>query len=152
VADELALAPAEGLTVVWDRDADGEDGPGWRLSGSLDGFSTLRVLTATIADGSALMLCAARPERAEHHDADAVAAAVIGADGTVQTIEEALLSTEYAADGSVTRLGLELYKPGDDYPLRAAGDVTSAGGERSELRFRLDGSEGTAIYEIVRGE
>jgi hypothetical protein len=150
VAEEIELRPAEGLGVAWDLPPAGEGEPAWRVTGSLDGFSALRVLTARTADGSALVLCGALPRGAGHHDEEAVVAAVIGPERAVHPIEEALVSTEYAPDGSVRRLGLELYKPGDDYPVRAAGDATAAAGDRAELRFRLDGSEGTASYEVVR--
>ncbi len=165
MADELSLTPAEGLRVVWDRAAvaalvngDGESQAGWRLEGSLaPGFSTLRVVTGATADGSLLLLCAARPEGAAHHDGEAVAAVVADPEGGMEPISEALVSTEYAADGSIRRLGLELYKPGADYPLRGAGDATrafssEADGERRDsahLSFRLNGSEGVALYEIV---
>jgi hypothetical protein len=152
VAEAVELRLAEGLGVAWDR-SEGEL-PAWRLSGSLDGFSLLRVVTGAGEDGSALRLCAARPDGAEHHDEELVAATVVSADGEMWEIEEALLSTEYAADGSVQRLGLELYRSGDDYPIRAAGDASSTttgddGRRRAELRFRMSGSAGAGTYEIV---
>jgi hypothetical protein len=162
VAD-LELRPVEGISVRWDlgegEEPAGDDAalPGWSLDGSLDGFSALRVVTASARDGQTVCLCAVRPAGAEHHDEEAVVAAVVGADGTTGTIEEALVSTEYGADGSIRRLGLELYKAGEDYPMRAAGDTAAASSstddrgrrDRAEMRFRIDGSEGTAIYEIV---
>ncbi len=166
MGEELSLTPAEGLRVVWDRAtlaalADGGDEPdaGWRLEGSLEpGFTALRVVSGATADGSLLILCAARPEGAAHHDEESVAAIVAEPEGGVVPISEALVSTEYAPDGAIRRLGLELYKEGDDYPLRGAGDATEAtssegGGERRDsarLSFRLDGSEGAALYEIVQ--
>lgn len=166
MADELSLTPAQGLRVAWDRatvaalpTADGEPEAGWRLEGSLDpGFSTLRVVSGATAEGSLLLLCAARPSGAAHHDEESVAALLVGPDGEVQIFDEPLLSTEYAADGSIRRLGLELYKPGDDYPVRGAGDAIHTSshegdGERrrvAQLSFRLDGSEGVALYEIIQ--
>ena len=166
MADELRLAPAEGVGVIWDRAAVAalaapgtEAGPAWRLDGSLEpGFSLLRVVSGATEAGSLLMLCAARPQDAAQDAAELVAARVVGPDGDMDEIEEALVSTQYAADGSIRRLGLELYKPGADYPLRGAGDATSTSSseedgarrDRAELSFRLDGSPGTATYEIVR--
>jgi hypothetical protein len=165
VAEELLLRPAEGIGVVWSRAAagalargDGEPDGGWRLDGSLDpGYTALRVITAATADGSALFICAARPEGAAHHDEEAVAATLVDPDGVVATIEEALISTEYGSDGAIRRLGLELYKGGDDYPVRAAGDAaedlsdrtSGSRHDRARLRFRLAGNEGVALYEIV---
>ena len=166
MADELALAPAEGIRVIWDRAAvaayaagEGEPDPAWRLDGSLTpGFSALRVVSGATADGSVLLLAAARPAAAASHDEEQVAALVAGPDAGAEPIEEALVSTEYAADGSIRRIGLELYKPGDDYPMRGAGDavrtsLAGTGAERhdiSVLDFRLGGSRGVALYEIVQ--
>ncbi len=165
MADEFRLTPAEGVGVVWDRAAVAalatpgtEAGPAWRLDGSLGpGFSLLRVVSGATEAGSLLMLCAARPDAAASHAEELVAACLVGPDGDVGTIEEALVSTQYAADGSIRRLGLELYKPDDDYPVRAAGDATGTSSvdedgerrDRAELSFRLDGSAGSATYEIV---
>jgi hypothetical protein len=166
VADELRLAPADGVGVIWDRAAvaaiakpGAETGPAWRLDGSLDpGFSLLRVVSGATEAGSLLMLCAARPQGATDHAEELVAALLVSPDGDSEEIEEALISTQYASDGSIRRLGLELYRPGDDYPLRGAGDVTGTSSseengarhERAELRLRLDGTPGAAIYELVR--
>jgi len=166
VADQVTLTPAEGISVEWDTDAvralandDAHPQPAWRLDGALaPGFSALRVVSGATADGTLLLLCAARPEAAAHHDEDAVAAVLVSPEGEPEAVEEALVSTEYAADGAIRRLGLELYKEGDDYPVRGAGDATGGGaaaaeGERrdvAELAFRLDGSAGAALYEVVR--
>jgi hypothetical protein len=166
VGEELSLTPAEGLRVVWDRtalaalaDPGDEPNPGWRLEGSLEpAFTALRVVSGATADGSLLVLCAARPQGAAHHDEESVAAIVADPEGDLSPISEALVSTEYAPDGAIRRLGLELYREGDDYPLRGAGDATKAtwseaDGERrdsAQLNFRLDGSEGAALYEIVQ--
>ncbi len=163
---EIALSPADGLRVVWDRDAvtalgrsEAADASPWRLEGSLaPGFEALRVVSAATGDGHLLLLCAARPNGAEHHDQDHVAAVLVDPAGEPESISEPLVSTEYAADGTVRRLGLELYKEGDDYPVRGAGDATDSTAteddgerrQRSELAFRLDGGAGHALHEIVR--
>jgi hypothetical protein len=164
MAEELRLTPAAGLAVTWDLAAvaalakpGAGEGPVWRLEGELaPRFSVLRVVSGATRDGALLVLCAARPGEAEHHDEELVAASVVPPDGEPQAIEEALVSTEYGADGSIRRLGLELYKENDDYPVRGAGDARSragnAGGEGpdlAELEFRLDGSAGAARYEIL---
>lgn len=163
---EVALAPADGLKVVWDpvgvaalaRHGVG-DAHQWRLEGSLaPRFEALRVISGATSDGSLVLLCAARPKGAEHHDEDLVSAVVVDPAGEAKAIEEPLVSTEYAADGAVRRLGLELYKQGEDYPVRGAGDTTGSSSsesdgerhERAELAFRLDGATGRALYEIVR--
>jgi hypothetical protein len=163
VADELRLTPAEGVTVAWDQAAvaalatpDAGEGAPWRLEGELaPRFSALRVISGATRDGALLVLCAVRPAGAEHHDEELVAAVVVSPEGEAQAIEEALVSTEYTGDGSIRRLGLELYKEDDDYPVRGAGDATSSavaddGRKLAELDLRLDGSAGTGRYEILR--
>jgi hypothetical protein len=163
MAEELRLSPAEGLAVAWDRAAvaalakpdDGAEP--WRLEGELaPRFSALRVISGATEEGGLVLLCAARPADAANHDEELVAALVISPEDERHEIQEALVSTEYAADGSIRRLGLELYREGDDYPVRAAGDATSVapaagegGRDVAELDFRLDGSSGAARYEIV---
>jgi hypothetical protein len=165
MADELTLTPAGGVSVVWDPAAvrdltnDGpREQPVWRLDGDISpDLSALRVVSGATKDGALLLLCAARPVDAVHHDEEAVAAVVVSPEGETQAIEEALVSTEYAADGAIRRFGVELYKEDDDYPVRGAGDATAtasteAAGERrdvADLAFRLDGSAGAALYEIV---
>lgn len=159
MADELSLSAADGVRVIWDRHALGTlasrngSGRAARLEGSLGrDWDSVRIVSGAAADGSLLALCAARPAGAANHDTDAVAATVVDPEGAVHEIEEALLSTEYSADGRVRRFGVELYRPGNDYPLRAAGDAIEDDGDGDAviLTFRLDGSEGTALYEIVR--
>ena len=165
MAEELALSPADGIRVVWNRAAverlasdDPPDEATWRLEGPLSpGFSALRVVSGATGEGALLLLCAARPEGASHHDEEVVAALVVNPEGEPEEIEEALVSTEYAADGSVRRLGLELYKASEDYPVRAAGDATVTAStehdgerrDRAELALRLDGRAGAALDEIV---
>jgi len=166
VAEHLTLELAEGLSLSWDPEAarayaeSGETSERtWRLDGSLEpAHSAIRVLSAATDEGAALILAAARPEGADGHGAEAVTAILLGSKGEVTHFEEALISTQYAKDGSVRRIGLELYEAGEDYPLRGAGDSTSTSvadegdlrNERAELRFRLDGCDGVAVYEILQ--
>ena len=82
---------------------------------------------------------------------------LVSRSGEVKPIEEALVSTQYAASGRIERVGLELYAEGDDYPVRGAGDVRRAtAGEEDNFRreqawldFRLDGEAGDAILDIL---
>ena len=158
------LEAGPGLVVRWDGERlaayrqGGDVTPAWDLDGSLSpGHSALRVLAAALEDGSVLLLAAARPVESSAHDGERVAALLIDREGAAEESEEVLLSTEYAADGAIRRTGMEIYRAGEDYPLRAAGDTTgSERDERDELRteraamsFRLDGLSGRAVYEIV---
>lgn len=161
----LALELAPGVAVEWDAaalralsgDALTEEASPWSLRGEPGpAHSALRVLSAALTDGSQLVLAALRPANAEGHDAERVQAALVR-DGEPRLLHEALVSTEYAADGRARRVGLELYEERDGYPLRGAGDAISGGSrtrdgwtwDSAALRFRLDGRGGTALYEIL---
>jgi hypothetical protein len=164
VADEVDLSPAAGIRVSWDRAAVAALGrnpgaePGWRLESPLpERYDALRIVSGATADGALLLLCGALPAGAAHHDQEAIAALVVDADGEAKPIEEALVSTEYAADGSVRRLGFELYQAGHDYPVRAAADSRDTPGgngagrpDVTRMDFRLDGGSGAAVHELVR--
>lgn len=146
---EVSLPVGDGLGVSWNDDGT------WSLTGSLaPGHSALRVLTATL-NGALLILASARPQEADAHDEEKVAALLLENGGKRTEYDEVLLSTQYDSAGSVSRVGLELYPEGDDYPSRGAGDTIELGrgpeGDHSiaTLDFRLDGRRGTAIYEIV---
>jgi hypothetical protein len=160
---EIYLAP--GLQVAWD-DLDAirsdlgsdESPPLWRLQGDLSAsHAAVRVLTGATRKGALLLLAGARPEGAGGHDAESPQAVIVSRSGEVEKIEEALLSTQYAADGTIERIGLELYGEEEDYPVRGAGDATSTSAadegpirrERALLEFRLDGEAGTAILDIL---
>ncbi len=163
--DQASLEPAPGIRVVWD-DLDGlrsglsADEPlaGWRLEGELgSGHSALRVLSAATEKGTLLLLSALRPKDAGGHDQENPRAMIVARSGEVTEIEEALVSTQYAASGAIERVGVELYAEGDDYPLRGAGEVHafsasdegSVRREQATLAFRLDGESGAAVLEIL---
>lgn len=156
MTEPRALEPAPGVRVEWPRAGKGE-APSWRLTAPIpDDYAALRVLTATLDDGATLVLAAARPAGADGHDEESVVAELAAEDG-VERFEEALISVEYAGDGTARRVGLELYRAGEAFPLRAAGDAS--GHESGELhglrrdsttlRFRLDGRPGSATLDIV---
>ena len=146
----LDLAPD--LSVSWETE-------GWSLEGSLEpDWSALRVLTGQLSDGARVLLAAARPSGARAHDEEIVRAVVLRPSGETEEIAEILLSTEYAADGSVRRVGMELYPEGEDYPHRAAADTREArraaeGGRRTEvaeMELRMNGVVGRATHEILQ--
>ena len=158
MAEGLRLEPAPGVAVRWDLRS-GDELPAWSLDGELEpGLAALRLLSARLDDGRVLLLAAARPDGAEGHDAETTAAVIVDPEGGVSELEEILLSTEYAEDGRIRRLGLELYPPGEDYPHRGGAEALSAerreaAGRRTdsaEMGMRLDGVAGSARYEIVR--
>lgn len=162
--DTASFDLGPGIKVFWD-DLDALRGnltnaaaSAWRLEGHLGGeYSALRVLTAATEAGTLLLIAGARPAGADGHDAENPQAALISGSGEVTVMEEALVSTQYGANGHVQRATVELYAEGDDYPLRGAGDAANAEAsnegplrrERAVLDFRLDGEAGTAILEIL---
>jgi hypothetical protein len=166
VPDGVVLEVAPGLSVAWDdldraRSDLAAEQPSaeWRLEGELGAAHTaLRVLTGATGKGSLILLAAARPEGADGHDSESPRAVLVSGSGELRLIDEALLSTQYSANGRVERVGLELYAEGDDYPVRGAGDVRRASSaedgslhrEQAWLDFRLDGEPGDAIIDVVR--
>jgi hypothetical protein len=156
------------LRLAWDRgaaqslalrEAPGAVEPSWRVEGELEwrAIEGLRLVSAVFEDGRALALAALRPDGAQGHDRDATACHLEESGEPVE-LTDALLSTEYDADGLPRRLGVELWVETDSPPLRVAadreGDVEVAGdGVRRELArmsFRLDGAGGVGVYELLR--
>jgi hypothetical protein len=129
--------------------------------------SALRLISVAFNDGTLLAVAALRPRGAEGHDADAVGAILVSPEGEVSELHEAFISTEYGPGGRARRLGLELYKDstGQDStdkdstatPIRIAADRTgtveeareSAGREATVLTFRMQGTPGTGLHEVI---
>jgi hypothetical protein len=158
----LTLEPAAGspLSVEWDVDAlrrlgdtVGDASPAWRLERGPDWerTSALRLIAAAFDDGALLAVAALRPLGAEGHDADAVGAILVSAEGEVTHVHEALLSTEYGPDGRARRLGLELYEDSTGPPTRIVADRVGEGGEgdRAALTFRMEGTPGAGFHERI---
>lgn len=162
-------AGGEPLQLTWDRraaeslgapgDDDGRGRSPWHLEGELDweAAEALRLISAVFEDGRALALAALRPRGTAGHDLDSVAHH-LEESGERIALTEALLSTEYDADGLPRRIGMELWAEPESPPLRLAadrqGDVEVIGdGVRRELArmsFRLDGASGRGTYELLR--
>jgi hypothetical protein len=119
----------------------------------------LRVLSAALDDGTALGLASAMPPGSAGHGDEEVGAFVVRPGRDPEPIAEALLSTEYDAEGRVRRAGLELWTGESGPPARGAADREVTGvavtrgalaGEAVPMAFRLDGVEGVAVYELLR--
>jgi hypothetical protein len=126
----------------------------------LDELDSFRQVLAWFADDDALTVSAARPRKAGGHDRDEVLAAMIEPDGPL-AIDEARLSTTYGEGGAAKRMSLELWTAGeeDDYPRRAAGEVSGPPMEASPdgvvlevhpMRCHRAGRDGPGVYLIVR--
>ncbi len=163
IAVELDAA-GESVRLRWDPvptggAADEQPVSGWELEsepdwGHLEG---VRLVSARFDDGSALGLAAVRPREAGGHGDDIVIARLLDADGTETTTSEALVSIEYDAAGRPRRLGIELWPEPESAPLRVAADRRAdddpparAGRDGVAMEFRLDGTQGNGICEILR--
>jgi hypothetical protein len=170
-AAEIMLESLEGgerLRLTWDRGiAESLAGGGpagqarspWRGADGVDweGVEALRLVSAVFEDGRTLAVAALRPRGAPGHDADSVGHHFVEAGEPVDLVD-ALLSTEYDADGLPRRIGLELWAEDDTPPARVAADrkgeaEVSGDGVRREvalMSFRLEGTGGIGLYEVLR--
>jgi hypothetical protein len=132
----------------------------WALEGELDWdeIEVVRVVTARFDDGRCLALAAIHPSGAEGHGDDAIAGVLVS-DGEPEALAEALMSTEYGADGEIRRIGLELYQEREGLPLRVAGDVTSVServdGDVVHKRIALAaraGSPGVGVLDVLTAD
>jgi hypothetical protein len=136
VSVEFESPSAERLRVDWPLDRLRNLEPSgaetvWERAGELDWdeIDAVRVLSGRFEDGRLLAVAAVRPSGAQGHGDDA-AFGVLVEGGEPESLAEVLISSEYAADGSLRRIGLELYREQDGLPLRVAGDVTGASRHR----------------------
>jgi hypothetical protein len=127
-----------------------ESEPDWeRLEG-------IRMVSARFEDGRVLGVVSLRPRGAPGHGDDLVIARLVDPEGQVSSIEEALVSVQYDADGIPRRLGIELWPDSDSAPLRVAADreeetdTPAGGGDAVAMAFRLDGTAGSGRYEVLR--
>jgi hypothetical protein len=156
------------LRLAWDRSvaqslagglAPGAAESPWRVEGQLDWRATeaLRLVSAVFEDGRALALAALRPRGAPGHDRDSTAYRLEDSGEPVE-LADALLSTEYDADGLPRRIGVELWADPGSPPVRVAADregEVNVGGngvrrELARMSFRLEGAGGTGTYELLR--
>lgn len=118
-----------------------------------------RSIGIVFADGGLLALTSALPVGASEHGEEEVAAVLCDPDAAPVTFDEALLSTEYGADGVQRRATLELWPDTEDgRPLRGAGTLINSSsvkrrGLNAEIaffRWSIEGREGLGTYEVAR--
>lgn len=158
----VELGGVEGARLRWApcpaEEANGAAPPSpWELEAEPDWrrLDSIRLVSALFDDGGALGVAALRPRDARGHGEDVAVTRLIDAEGEPTEMSEALLSVEYDADGAPRRLGLELWTDPDTSPLRVAADRADEAGPQGEresvpMRFRLDGTAGSGLYEILR--
>ncbi len=120
-----------------------------------------RSIGIVFSDGGLLALTSVRPSGAAGHGEEEVVAVLCDPDAAPIEFEEALLSTEYGADGVQRRATLELWPDTEDgRPLRGAGTLISAAsvqhpgmrGRIAFFRWSVEGREGLGHYEVIEGD
>ncbi len=129
----------------------------WTLGGELDWdeVEAVRVFSGQLEHGG-IAIAAIRPKGAGGHGEEAIAGVLVNDDG-VERLDEVLLSTELDAEGSVRRIGLELYRTDGSMPLRVAGDASGTqaeedGGVRrasTAFELRAAGATGAGRLEVL---
>lgn len=119
-----------------------------------------RSIGVVFSDGGLLALSAARPPASSGHGDETISAVLCDPDGAPVEVSEALLSTEYGADGVQRRATLELWTDDEREtgPLRGSGTLISSAKVRRDglvadlafFRWQLDGRDGLGHYEVVR--
>jgi hypothetical protein len=160
----IAVELAEGHAPIRLRWEPGEDPEAaaadsqWRVESQpdWDRLEGIRTVSARFEDGRVLGVVSLRPRGAPGHGDDLVIARLVDPDGQVTSIEEALVSVQYDADGIPRRLGIELWPDPDSAALRVAADrkedaeAQAGEGTAVALAFRLDGTAGSGVYQVVR--
>jgi hypothetical protein len=159
----VELGGAESARLRWaPRPADDGNGAAppspWELDSEPDWgrVDSIRLVSALFDDGAALGVAVLRPRGARGHDEDVAVTRFIDAEGERSEASEALLSVEYDPAGAPRRIGLELWMDPDSSPMRVAADRAGEAGQRSgarqavPMRFRLAGTGGAGLYEVLR--
>jgi hypothetical protein len=132
-----------------------------RWAAPLEAVATLRHLSIEGPEGSMLVIVA-RGERGAAHGEEEIAAWRLDREGGFESFAEALLSTQYDESGRQTRMGLELWREGEEQADRAAatrGAGTRLGGTEDSagpvsaalMRCSVEGNRGLGSYLIRRG-
>jgi hypothetical protein len=121
--------------------------------------ASARMVAGFLDDGATVALVAVRPRNAGHQDGDIVSAALFDPDAWVG-VTEPRLSTTYDGSGTPTRTTLELWvgEGDNEFPRRAAGEVSGLGGsvaadglalQASPLTCHSRGQGGAGVYALV---
>jgi hypothetical protein len=109
-----------------------------------------RFVSAAAPGGPFLSLAAARPATAVGHGDELVGGQIVDAEsgGEPNPFETVRLSTVYDSAGAPRKVGLELYRPGEELPERSAGEAVWAAPGISFIRWTLAGTAAWGTYEI----
>jgi hypothetical protein len=121
--------------------------------------ASARMVAGFLDDGAAVALVAVRPRNVAHQDGDVVSAALFDPDAWVG-VTDPRLSTTYDGSGTPTRTNLELWvgEGDNEFPRRAAGEVSGPGGsvaadglalQAAPLTCHSRGRAGAGVYALV---
>lgn len=130
--------------------AETQTAPSW------DELDAVRSVAALFDRDNAFLAIGRRPRGAVGHDQEQTAAWLLY-EGNVLPVEDARISTVYDGEGRQRSAGLELWVPGEDYPLRGSGTVVAGSSLKLEgvdvhaavFRWRMDDREGAGAYEVM---
>lgn len=121
-----------------------------------DGLDALRTISALFDREHGFLAIARRPRGAPGHGRELISAALL-TDGEMRSVDDARISTVYDGEGRQRSAGIELWLPGEDFPRRAAGELS--GGTTLELpglvvnasvfAWRMEGRDGAGSYELT---
>jgi len=146
---KVAIGPVEGIGVRWPGEPDGR-------------FESVRLVAAGFSAEHAVGLAAVRPPGAKGQERDVVAAVSLGEREGVSVFDPRL-STTYAGDGALRRVGIELWlgetEEGEQYPHRVAGEPSGEplALEADDLELHAygltchsRGEDGSGVYVLIR--
>lgn len=127
-----------------------------RSTPSWDELDSVRSIAALFDRDNAFLAVGRRPRGATGHDREETAAWLLH-DGRVLPVEDARISTVYDGEGRQRSASLELWVPGEDYPLRGSGTVVAGSSLALEgvdvhaavFRWRMEDREGMGAYEVM---
>jgi hypothetical protein len=129
----------------------------WWGKFSWERIARWRALYAVSGAGRAVSAVAALPAGSAGHDAELRAAQFLD-DEDALPFDDVRLSTVYGEDGMPSKVGLELWRPDDEYPQRLGGvAVCGTRLERGDhelvvsfFRWSIDGEPAYGCYELAR--
>jgi hypothetical protein len=122
-----------------------------------DTFARWRTLYAVSLEGQAVSVAGALPAGSEGHEQELHSAYALDLQ-EAPPFEDIRVSTVFNDEGFPTKVGLELWRPDDEYPRRLGGELicgsrTRRGGHElvvSFFRWSIDGEPAYGCYELAR--
>jgi hypothetical protein len=154
----VVLSKGEVRVAAEPSASSGESSQGWAFGTSwdanpLEGAAVFRHVAVEAPDGATILVSSTGPPGIQGHGLERTEGILETSSGS-SPFEEALLSTQYDAQGHPTRAGLELWRGGDAPPTRIAasllGGVERGGTWAGFFRCRADGAEGLGSYLLWR--